>query len=209
DAWFEAAPGERRRLMAAELQDAISRTRLRWLRVDEPSLLDFDGPVRAEVEFEIPAHFSGGADKEGNLSDSKVWNRLLGYNLDHDRKTALDLGSPAESFHKFVVLLPPAYRFDAIPKEHKVRSKWGVFQVKVQHDAANPRRLEVTSYLRLDQTLVQPADFAEFRAFHDEVSRVWRVWLTLTPTQDPADVPLLAARLFLAPGDSTSAASLA
>src|SRR5205823_5493092 len=58
DAWFEAAPGERRRVLTAELQDSNSRTKLRWLNVDEASLLDLDGPVRAEFEYEIPGHFS-------------------------------------------------------------------------------------------------------------------------------------------------------
>ena len=64
-----------------------------------------------------------------------------------------------------------------MPKERRVRSKWGQLTVKVRPDGVNPRRLEITSYFRLDEPLVQPADFAEFRKFHEEVSKAWRVWL--------------------------------
>jgi tetratricopeptide (TPR) repeat protein/transglutaminase-like putative cysteine protease len=209
DSWLDAAPGERRRLMAAELQDANSRTRLRRLAVDEASLVDFDGPVRAEVDYDIPAQFTGGLDKEGSLSDPKVWNRLLGYTLDHDRKLPLQFGTPAESYHKYVIELPPAYRFDGLPREQKVVSKWGSFRVKVKQDPGAPRRLEVTFLLRLDRTLVEPADFAEFRKFHDEVYRSWRVWLYFTPTRDPADIPMLTAQTFLAPTDTGTSAVLA
>jgi tetratricopeptide (TPR) repeat protein/transglutaminase-like putative cysteine protease len=209
DVWFEAALGERRRLLTAELQDANSRTRLRWLRVEEASLVDCDGPVRAEMEFEIPSHFSGTSDKEGSLTDSKVWNRFLGYTLDYDRKVALDLGSPFESVHRYVVQLPPAYRFDGLPRERKIHSPWGSFRVQVKAGAADPRRLEIIFRFRLETTLVEPADFPAFRKFHDEAYKAWRVWLNVTPTQDPGDIAVLAAHFLGSPDDRASAAVLA
>jgi tetratricopeptide (TPR) repeat protein/transglutaminase-like putative cysteine protease len=209
DAWYEAAPGERRRLVTGELQDSFSRTKLRWLKVDEASLLDWDGPVRAEMEFEIPGHFSGATDKEGNLNDNKVWSRILSVTLDHDRKVPLDLGSPFESVHRYVVQLPLAYRFDGRPREHTVRCKWGEFRLQVTPDAADPRRLELVFSTRIDTPVVQPADFAAFHKFHEEVYAAWRGWLYMTPTQAATDIPHLAAYLLTAPDDSASAAVLA
>src|SRR5262249_19034984 len=51
--------------------------------------------------------------------------------------------------------------------------------------------------------------FAAFHKFHEEVTKAWRVWVNLTPTQDPADVPALGAWLALAPADRTTASVLA
>src|SRR5262249_30401501 len=154
-----------------------------------------------ELDYEIPALFSGSADKEGNLSDSQVWSRLLGYTLDHDRRVPLDLGSPFESAHRYLIQLPVAYRLDGLPREHRIRSSWGVFRLQVKPDAKDPRRVELFFYTRVDNPVVRPEDFAAFRKFHDEVYKAWRAWLNLTPTQDAGDIPLLAAHLLRAPGD--------
>ncbi len=207
-AWLEAPLGERRRLMAAALQDANSRTRLAALRVKEDSLRDRERPVRAEVEFETPGHFSGTADREGSFTDSNVWGRLLAYTLDHDRKAPLDLGQPFESVHRYLIHLPPAYRLDGLPTEQHVRSKWGTFLVRVKLAKA-PRRLELTFHTRLERPRVDPPDFEAFRTFHDEVNKAWRVWVNLTPTQNLADAPALVAWLASAPADRTTATVLA
>ncbi|MCI0458320.1 MAG: tetratricopeptide repeat protein [Gemmataceae bacterium] len=209
DAWLEVPQGDRRRQMTAALQDANSRTRLLGLSVDEASLLDFERPVRGSVEFEIPAQFSGDPDREGSFSDSPVWNRLLAYTLDHDRKVPLDLGQPFESIHRYEITVAPAYRLDGTPSGQEVRSKWGTFKVRVRSDEKNPRRLDLTLHLRLERTRIDPADFDAYRTFHEEVSKHWRVWVNVTPTRDPADVPLLRAWLFFAPADRVTASVLA
>jgi tetratricopeptide (TPR) repeat protein len=207
-AWLESPLGERRRLMAAALQDSNSRTRLASLRVQEGSLRDRERPVRAEVEFEIPGHFTGTGDREGSFTDSNVWGRLLAYTLDHDRKVPLDLGQPFESIHRYHIHLPPAYRLDGLPGEQHVRSKWGTFLVRVK-SGKDSRRLEVTFHTRLERPRVDPPDFEAFRKFHDEVNKAWRVWVNLTPTQDRADAPALVAWLAVAPADLTTATVLA
>ena len=207
--WVEVPDGERRRLVAAELQDANSKTRLSRLVVDEPKLKDFDRPVSARMVFEVPGHFGGEPEREGSLTDSKVWANLLSYNLDHDRRVALDLWAPFESRHCYVLHLPPAYRLDAPPREQKVISKWGAFRLAVKADPSDPRTLELEFDTRLDKVRVEPADFDEFRRFQEQVARHYRVWLTLKPAQDLEETPLLEAILALAPDDSASAAVLA
>jgi tetratricopeptide (TPR) repeat protein/transglutaminase-like putative cysteine protease len=208
-AWLEAPPGERRRQMAAALQDANARTRLASLTVQEATLRDRERPVRAVVEFDTPGHFAGGGDREGSFTDSNVWGRLLAYTLDHDRKVPLDLGQPFESVHRYLIQLPPAYRFDGLPAEQHVRSKWGSFLVRVRADKKDVRRLELTFHTRLEKPRIDPPDFEAFRKFHEEVTKSWRVWVNLTPTQDPADAPALGAWLALAPADRTTASVLA
>jgi tetratricopeptide (TPR) repeat protein/transglutaminase-like putative cysteine protease len=209
DAWIEVPVGERRRLLTAELQDANSRARLRTLTVEDAGLHDLDKPVKATMEFDIRGHFSGEVEREGSLTDSKVWGRLLAYNLDPDRKVAFDLGSPFESVHRYEVKLPAAYRFDGLPHDAMVRSRWGTFQVAVFPDEKEPRRLEVEFRTRLEKMHVEPADFAAYRKFHEGINKAWRVWLTLKPTEDLADAPLLEAQLATGSVDSTSAAILA
>ena len=46
-------PGERRRLVSSELQDANSRARLRKLAINAEHLREFDQPVQAEIEFDL------------------------------------------------------------------------------------------------------------------------------------------------------------
>ncbi len=207
DAWLEVPAGERRRLATAELQDANAKTRLVKLTLDEARLRDLDAPVRAEVVFEIPGHF-GDPDREGSVTDSKVWGRLLSVALDYDRTVPLDLGAPFESRHRFVFHLPPAFRLDAAPRGRAVRSPWGSFTLTVKSDPADPRALEVESLTRLDKTRVEPADFDAFRKFDDDVSKHYRVWLTLKATEDEADIPALEALCKKAPQDAAAAAAL-
>ncbi len=65
-------------------------------------------------------------------------------------------------------------------------------------------------HTRLEKVRVQPADFALFQQFCDEVSKVYRVWLTLRPTDVLADAPLLELTLALAPwSEPLSASTLA
>jgi tetratricopeptide (TPR) repeat protein len=207
--WAEVPPGERRRLVTSDLQDSNSRARLRQLAVNESKLRDLDQDVAASMEFEIPGQFSGNPELEGSLTDSKVWGKLLGYNLDYDRKAPMDLGTPFESVHRYVIQLPPALRFETLPKDQSVRSRWGSFQLTVLPDKKNPRRFALEFRTRLEKTRVEPADFARFRKFHSDVSRHWRAWLNLKATRDLQDAPALAVGLYLHPGDAASAVILA
>jgi tetratricopeptide (TPR) repeat protein len=209
DAWVDAPPGERRRLVTSELQDSNSRTRLVRLEVDEDQLRDHDRPARAKVVFETPGHFSGDPDPEGAVADSKVWGKLLALNLDYDRTAPLDLVAPFESRHRFVLTLPPAYHLESVPRDRFVASKWGTFSLSVKADAEAPRRAVVEMVTRLEKVRVAPADFEEFRKFHEEVSKSYRVYFTLKAATDLDDAPALEAVLAVAPGDNASAAVLA
>ncbi len=211
DQFVEVPIGERRRQVAAELQDANSKTRLLRLSIDEKSLMDFDQPVTARLVFETPGQFTGSPDLEGSITDSKVWGRLLAYTLDYDRQVGLQLGQPFESVHRYLVQLPPAYYLEALPKDRKVRSRWGSFSAKFTTTDKGEaiRHLEIVFHTRLERSLVEPADFEEFRKFQEDVGHDYRVWLTLKPARDLADAPLLEAVLALAPEDSASATVLA
>jgi tetratricopeptide (TPR) repeat protein len=211
DNFMDVPAGERRRQVASELQDSNNRARLLRLTLDEAALQDFDRPVTSHMVYEITAQFSGSPDREGSISDSRVWNRLLAYNLDYDRQVAFDLPAPFESRHRYVVHLPPAYAFDSLPRERTITSPWGRFEIRVtEPEGDGPfRELDLTFLTRLEKTRVQPGEFAEYRRFQEEVTRAYRVWLTLKPASDPADVPMLEAILALAPEDSASASTLA
>jgi tetratricopeptide (TPR) repeat protein len=209
EAWVEVPAGERRRLLTGDLQDSNSRTRLISLTVDEKALKDFDQPVSAGMVFEVPNHFTGNPDREGSISDSKIWNKLLAYNLDYDRQTDLDLWAPFESRHHFTVRLHPAYQFDGLPRDKVVPSKWGTFSLVVQANPDDPRTIELDMHLRLENSRIQAADFEAFRKFQEEVLKLYRVWFTIKPVQDLDEAPLLEAVLARAPDDSASAAALA
>jgi tetratricopeptide (TPR) repeat protein/transglutaminase-like putative cysteine protease len=209
DAWMEVPPGERRRLVTAELQDAHSRSRLVRFDIDDKALAKLDTPVTAGMEYQISGHFTGDlASREASITDSNVWNRLLAYNLDPERTTPLHLVTPFESVHRYVIQIPPAYRFDGLPKNHQAKSKWGSFEIRVVSDDKNPRRLEVTFHTRLEQPQIDPPDFAEFQRFHDAVSKHWRVWLAVKPTQDIADAPALEFMHALTHGADRDSASV-
>jgi tetratricopeptide (TPR) repeat protein/transglutaminase-like putative cysteine protease len=209
DTWVDVPPGERRRLMAAELQDANSKSRLVRLEVDEQQLREFDGVVRARVAFDTPGHFSSETDPEGSLADSKVWGKLLAFNVDYDRTSAFDLAAPFESRHHFVLTLPPAYHLDSVPRDRFLRSRWGTFRLIVRADSSAPRRAEIDMVTRLERVRVEPADFEEFHKFHEEVSKYYRVWFTLKAAQDLDEAPALEAVLATAPEDTASAMALA
>jgi tetratricopeptide (TPR) repeat protein len=211
DTFLEVPAGERRRQVTAELQDSNSRTRLARLHVDERALRDFDRPASIQTTFEIPGHFTGTTEREGSLSDSKVWGRLLAFTLDYERTLPLNLGSPFELGHRFKVQLPPAFVLDSVPHDREVRSAWGVFTRSVRTvDSDDPvREVEIEFHTRIDHPLVEPADFDAFRQFHEEVSQVYRIWLTLRPAEDLDDAPALEAVLRWAPDDTASAATLA
>ncbi len=207
DAYLDVPVGERRRQVTSELQDANSRARLLKLDINEETLRDFDKPVKEHLVFTIGDHFTGETDKEGSVADSKVWGKFLAYNLDYDRKPPLEFYAPFESDHLYTIHVPPLFTLDDPSGDETVRSPWGEFRrkVTVEDDGV----VSVEFVMRLDKVRVEPADFEKFRKFHDDVSRHYRIWLTLKPTQDVADAPALEALLALAPEDATSAAALA
>jgi tetratricopeptide (TPR) repeat protein len=208
DNLLEVPAGERRRLVAAELQDANSRARLLELSVDEAALHDFDRPVTVRVVFEIPGHFSGTPDLEGSVSDSKVWGRLLACNLDYERTVGLNLGGPCELSHRYVVHLPPGCTVEEVPADRRVRSRWGSFSRRILA-ADGGRDLEVVFRTRIDQAIIDPANFDEFRRFHEDVANAFRAWLTLKPVTEIAAAPLLEAVTKFAGEDTASATALA
>ena len=208
DAYLEVPVGECRRQVTAELQDANSNARLIHLNIDEASLRDFDSPVKMRVVFSIGDQFTGDGDKEGAVSDSKIWGKFLAYNLDYDRTTPLEFYSPFESRHRYIVHLPPELTLADPPADETVRSAWGEFSRKVEM-GEDDRTVSVEFVMRLSKNRVEPADFPAFRTFHDAVSRYYRAWLTLKPARDLADAPLLEGLLALAPDDAHAAATLA
>jgi tetratricopeptide (TPR) repeat protein len=191
DRWLEVPPGERRRVIIAELQDAHSKAKLLSLKIDEKQLLEFDRPARVELEFEVPKHFTGETTREGSLSDSPIWTWFLGYNLDVERRLPYLLPTQFESIHRYVVQLPDAYRLESMPENHDVKSAWGFFKLKVMANKDDPRRFELHMHMRLEKNRVEKAEFAEFLHFQDEVSRAYRVWVNLRPTASIADAPKL------------------
>jgi len=207
--WADEPVGERRRLLTSELQDAHSSARLVRLVIDEAALNDFDQPVQARIVFEVPGHFTGEQDREGSITDSTVWGRLLAYTFDTDRKVGLNLGGPFESRHRYVISLPPGYYLDSAPRERTVQSRWGSFRLQVNHDPATPRLLEIEYHTRLDRARVEVSELEAFRKFHDEVSKHYRTWMTIKPSDDMADAPILEAMLRLMPGDTVLATALA
>ncbi|MFN4260571.1 MAG: DUF3857 domain-containing protein, partial [Gemmataceae bacterium] len=209
DEWLEVPSGERRRLMTRELLDTHGQARLRALTIEEAALTDFDKPVTAHVVFEIAEHFRGDPEPEGSVTDSPLWSRLLYHTLAPERQTPLDLGHPFESRHRYVIHLPPAYRLSDYPDDHEIESPWGIFRLNVRVDEAEPRRIELNYHTRLHKTRVVPADFESFQRFQEEVARHYRVWLTLRPANDLADLPLLASYCHFVPADRESAIILA
>jgi tetratricopeptide (TPR) repeat protein len=210
DNFLEVPAGERRRLVTAELQDANSRTRLVHLGLDDREMRDLDRPVTVRMDFEIPGHFGGSGDKEGSVSDSKVWGKLLANTLDYDRTTPFYLGPPFDVRHRYRIHLPPAFVLETLPRSREVRSLCGTFSRTVRQVGDDPvRDLEVEFHTRIDRPQVQVEDFDAFRKFHEDVGQAYRVWLTLKPAQDLEDAPLLEVVLRWAPEDSASAAALA
>jgi tetratricopeptide (TPR) repeat protein len=210
DNFLEVPVGERRRLVTSELQDANARTRLVHLDIDDRQLRDFDRPVTVSMDFEVPGHFTGSGDKEGSVSDSKVWGKLLANPLDYERTAPFYLGAPFELRHTYRIHLPPACVLETVPRSREARSAWGTFTRTVRPgDGDAVRDLEIEFHTRMDRTRVEAKDFDAFRKFHEEVGQAYRVWLTLKPALELDDAPLLEFMLHGAPEDSASAAALA
>jgi tetratricopeptide (TPR) repeat protein len=211
DRYVEVPPGERRRQVTAELQDANSRSRLLDLAMDDEALQDYDQPVRVRMLFEIDRHFSGSPDREGSVTDSRVWARLLSHNVDPDRNVPLVLPSPFESIHTYRFHLPPAFVLDGLPRSKMVRSKWGFFEARVRSldTGTNVRNLEIVFHTRLDTPRIEVDDLEAFRKFHEEVNRDYRAWLTLKPAQDLASAQEMETLLALSPQNAITAAALA
>ncbi|MBL8798836.1 MAG: DUF3857 domain-containing protein [Planctomycetia bacterium] len=211
--WMDVPAGERRRQLTAELQDANSKTRLRFLELDEAKLKILDEPVAARIGYEVLEHFARNGEssheREGNITDSRVWGNLLWVNLDYDRGPALELDHPFESRHRYIIELPPYFKLDDRPYNRTVRSKWGFFQATVKEDALAPHRVEIEYHTRVDKVRVEPREFEAFRKFHEDVLRAFRTWLTLKPARNQAELPLLEAMLRLTPGDAALAAHIA
>ena len=211
DAYVESPPGERRRQVAAELQDSNSRTRLLNLDVDEKTLSNHDQPVTVRMEYEIPRHFTGSSDLDGSFTDSKVWSKLLSHNIEYDRKTPLVLPSPCETLHTYRFHLPPGRELESLPRDRDLRCDWGSFTVRCRSldDDDSIRNVEVIFHLRLEKPRIEVDGLEAFRKFRDEVDRDYRVWLTLKTVTAPSSVPLLEDLLAVSPQNSFAAAALA
>jgi tetratricopeptide (TPR) repeat protein/transglutaminase-like putative cysteine protease len=211
DRYLEVPLGDKRRQVTADLQDANSRSRLLELDIDEKALDDFGQPVRVRMTFDIDRHFSGTPDREGSVTDSRVWARLLSHNIDPDRRVPLVLPGPFESLHTYRFHLPAAFTLDSLPRGRVVRSRWGFFESKVRRlDTGDDiRDLEVVFHTRLDTPRIEVADLEEFRKFHEDVNRDYRVWLTLRPAASLASAKRLEALLTFAPQNAVPAATLA
>jgi tetratricopeptide (TPR) repeat protein len=211
--WMDVPAGERRRQLTSELQDANSKSRLSSLQLDEAKLKELDQPVSARIAFEVLEHFGrsqeSADEREGNITDSRVWGNLLFVTLDYDRKPPLELDQPFESRHRYIIEVPPYFKLDDRPFDRTVRSKWGFFEATIKEDPQSPNRVEVEYHTRIDQVRVEPADFEAFRKFHEDVMRAFRTWLTLKPARNQAELPLLEALLQLTPGDTALAALVA
>src|SRR5262249_23562547 len=134
DDWVDVPAGERRRLMTTELQDANSKSRLKSLEIDEKALKDYDGPVRARVRFEIPGHLSGEPNREGSITDSEVWGRLLAATGEPEGGPAVAPGGPFELPLGCTVAAPRGRRLTAPPADKTAKSQWGVFRRTVSAD---------------------------------------------------------------------------
>jgi tetratricopeptide (TPR) repeat protein len=207
DAWLEQPAGERRRLIAAELLEANGKTHFGQLDLDETRLRDLDAPVSARIVFDIPGQFSGDTEREGSMTDSKVWAKLLAIPLDYDRESALELGSPFESRHRIVFHIPPGWRLDSSPRDRTITSKWGTFTLTTRK-GGDRRELDVELHTRLELTRVEPADFEGFRRFQEDVGKYYRVWLALKPAQSLDDAKALESILALHPDDLASVETL-
>jgi transglutaminase-like putative cysteine protease/tetratricopeptide (TPR) repeat protein len=192
NSYFETPRGERMRNASAEIRDAFPKARLWKLNFDEASLDDPDRPVGASAEFVVPKQFSGDEELEGSFTDSVVWNRFLGYAVDLERKLPLDLGYPFEASHRFSIELPPGYRLESWPSDVITRSEWGEFERKAESpDPDQPRIVRFSTRMRLTKWRVELADLRAFAALQEEVTRGYRVYLSLRLADNLSDVPLL------------------
>ncbi|HKB39440.1 MAG TPA: DUF3857 domain-containing protein [Gemmataceae bacterium] len=208
DRWLEVPAGERRRLAASRLLDSNSSTRLRSLDINDRLLRRFDDPVRVGMTFAIPSQFAG-KDRDGSFSDPEVWSHLLAYNLDYDRTVPLELFTPLDARHRYVVRAPAGTEFDGKPKERTVRSKWGTFTRATRFVGDDYRTVQIDFYLRLEKVRVEREDFDAFRTFHRDVLDSYRAWLALEPVYKLSHAAELEATLWVSPSDTAAAATLA
>ncbi|OAI48068.1 hypothetical protein AYO44_01305 [Planctomycetaceae bacterium SCGC AG-212-F19] len=211
--WVDVPVGERRRNLTAELLDANNRSRLSSIGIDETALKNYDQPVRARMVFDVFDQFTEDADQPGRLeasvTDSPVWNNLLWVNLPYDRSVPLELDYPFESTHRYTIHLPAYFTLDGKLTDRVAKSKWGSFRVSVKTDGADPHRIQLEYHTRIEKTAVHPEDFDEFRKFHDEVAKAYRVWINIRPASTLLDVGMLDAMVRLTPGDAAAARLLA
>lgn len=211
--WVEVPAGERRRQLSAELQDANSKSRLCKLAIDEAKLKDYGQPVEARIVFEVLDQFGDDVDKpgnrEGSITDSRVWSSLLWYTIDYDRSVPLELDAPFESVHRYFIEIPPYFTLDSHFTDRDIKSKWGTFTLRIKTEGDDPRRVEIEYRTRVDKVRVEPADFEAFRKFHDDVMKHYRVWITLAPAKDAEQAPFIEALLRLTPADRAAALILA
>jgi tetratricopeptide (TPR) repeat protein len=205
EAWAEAPPGEQRRLVAAELQGAQPRARLRDLKIDEKGLANWSEPVRAKIDFDVPKQFHCDSDMEGAFSDGEVWTRLLSITIDPERKCGLNLELPFESVHRYTIELPPAYRFEPMPTDERITSKWGSFASQIRPRGAGGREAVLEFRTRLENERVESGEVSEFQRFLEEIGNRYRVRISLAPAREMTDVPLLESFLTKAPEDTVTA----
>jgi tetratricopeptide (TPR) repeat protein len=212
DDLLEVPVGERRRQVTSELQDAFSNSRLLELSVDEKALRDLDAPVRMKVVYVVEEHFktstSNSTERDGSITDSKIWGRLLSWTLDYDRTVAFELFAPFQSTHRFEVYLPAAYSLESEPTPKTIKSDWGSFTLKVQAGGDSGPDVAFTMTTRADKVRVEPAEFDKFREFQAAVTKAYRVWMTMKPIQDVTDAALVEAQLHWMPEDGDTAAIL-
>jgi tetratricopeptide (TPR) repeat protein len=216
DTYVEAPLGERRRQVASELQDANNRSKLIHLSVDEKALHDHDRPVKVQMEFEIPKHFTPPSDDpaalEGSFTDSKVWGKLLSHNFDYDRKVPLVLPAAFETIHTYRIHVPAAFEADGLPRDKSFTCRWGSFTSKSRKlDAKDDalRNVEVVFHTRIATPRIEVKDLEAYRKFFDDVYNNYRVYLTIKPTTRNSSIPLLEGLLAVSPQNSFAALTLA
>ncbi|HTK75305.1 MAG TPA: DUF3857 domain-containing protein [Gemmataceae bacterium] len=208
DDFADAPKAERRRLVTAELLDAYPKARLQDLEFDA-TLADVDRPLSVRATFQMPELFSGGTAREGTLGEQGPWTSILSLNVDHERKTAIDLGEPFETVQRLVVKLPATHRFNDVPGPQTIASPWGTFDFRVTHAEDRPRTLELEFRSKLTRSRVEPAEFAAFEKFQDSVQSACRARLTLQATTAISDAEEIEQLLKASPDDLATATVLA
>ena len=137
------------------------------------------------------------------------WTALLAASANPERTVALDVGDPAAYVSRFVINLPPVYRFVATPEGQAASSRWGKLDVRVEQPENQPRRLEIESKAALTESRANPTEFPLWRDFQDLVQATFRVTVAIKPTRDPADIPSLEEVCAKTPDDVRSLTALA
>jgi tetratricopeptide (TPR) repeat protein len=208
DEFLDAPKAERRRLFTAELLDAYPKAKLRDLDFDA-SLGDVDRPLTIRASFQMPELFTGGTAREGTLGEQGPWTPILALNVDHERKTAIDLGEPFETVQRILIKLPATHRFADVPGPQSLKSSWGTFEVRVIHAEDQPRNLELEFRSKLIRGRVEPSEFAGFEKFQDSVQSAGRAHLTMQATTAISDAKEIESLLTKSPDDLATATVLA